>query len=125
MPILANNWDIKNLKVQAKKKIIHFFFFLFLGAFPLSDQSLMTDEERKRYLPATKLFVKVLEKEFIDQNEINELIKRGEDLQDLMPERWNDGIIQTLNNHIGYDFDANGNIVNARRTQVYSGRVGN
>ena len=24
-----------------------------------------------------------------------------------------------------YDFDANGNIVNARRTQVYSGRVGN
>ena len=98
---------------------------MFVGAFPLSDQSLMTDEERKRYLPATKLFVKVLEKEFIDQNEINELIKRGEDLQDLMPERWNDGIIQTLNNHIGYDFDANGNIVNARRTQVYSGRVGN
>jgi len=91
------------------------------GAFPLSDQSLMTDEERKRYLPATKLFVKVLEKEFIDQNEVNELIKRGEDLQDLLPERWNDDIIQTLNNHIGYDFDANGNIVSARRTQVYSG----
>jgi len=95
------------------------------GAFPLSDLSLMTDEERKRYLPATKIFIKVLEKEFIDQNEINELIKRGEDLQDLMPELWNDDIIQTLNNHIGYDFDANGNIVNARRTQVNSGRVGN
>ena len=94
---------------------------MFLGAFPLSDQSLMTDEERKRYLPATKLFVKVLEKEFIDQNEVNELIKRGEDLQDLLPERWNDDIIQTLNKHIGYDFDANGHIVSARRTQVYSG----
>jgi len=86
------------------------------GAFPLSDLSLMTDEERKRYLPATKVFIKVLEKEFIDQSEINELIKRGEDLQELMPERWNDDIIQTLNNHIGYDFDANGNIVNARKT---------
>ena len=109
---------------RAETIFLAFFFFvckLFVGAFPLSDQSLMTDEERKRYLPATKLFVKVLEKEFIDQNEVNELIKRGEDLQDLLPERWNDDIIQTLNNHIGYDFDANGNIVSARGTQVYSG----
>merc|ERR1719462_144248 len=58
------------------------------GAFPLSDVSLMTDEERARFLPAAKTFVSVLEKDTIDQNEINELIKQSEALQELIPEQW-------------------------------------
>ena len=59
-----------------------------LGAFPLSDVSVMTDEERKRFLPAIRTFTSVLEKENIDQNEINDLISQSEALQDLLPEGW-------------------------------------
>ena len=56
-------------------------FSLFLGAFPLSDISLMTDEERELYLPAIKAFIKVLESDNINQDEIDELITEGEKLQ--------------------------------------------
>ena len=59
-----------------------------LGAFPLSDVSVMTDEERKRFLPAIRTFTSVLEKENIDQNEINDLISQSEALQELLPENW-------------------------------------
>ena len=48
----------------------------------------MTDEERERFLPAAKIFISVLEKDEIDQNEINELIKQSEALQELIPEQW-------------------------------------
>ena len=41
----------------------------------------MTDEERELYLPAIKAFIKVLENDNIDQDEIDELIKEGEKLQ--------------------------------------------
>jgi len=82
------------------------------GAFPLSDVSLMTDEERERFLPAAKTFISVLEKDRIDQNEINELIKQSEALQELIPEQWQ-GLI---NNNV----PSPNSIVNARTT-VYSG----
>ena len=36
--------------------------------------NLMTDEERERFLPVTKNVTRVFEKQFIDENEINELI---------------------------------------------------
>merc|ERR1712127_861115 len=56
------------------------------GAFPLSDVSLMTDEERERFLPATRTFISVLEKENINQNEIQTLIDQSEELKELIPE---------------------------------------
>ena len=71
--------------------------FYFLGAFPLSDVSLMTDEERETYLPTVKAFIKVLENDSIDQNELNELIEEGEKIQELMPEHWKAIISQTIN----------------------------
>ena len=46
----------------------------------------MTDEERDRFLPATKTFISVLEKENINQNEIQTLIDQSEELQELIPE---------------------------------------
>ena len=56
-------------------------FIPFLGAFPLSDISLMTDEERELYLPAIKAFIKVLESDNLTQDEIDELVTEGEKLQ--------------------------------------------
>merc|ERR1712109_335954 len=44
------------------------------GAFPLSEVSLMTDEERQRFLPATRTFISVLEKDTIDPSELTNLI---------------------------------------------------
>ena len=41
----------------------------------------MTDEERELYLPAIKAFIKVLESDNINQDEIDELITEGEKLQ--------------------------------------------
>merc|ERR1712156_807099 len=82
------------------------------GAFPLSDVSLMTDEEREKFLPAAKIFISVLEKDRIDQNEINELIKQSEALQELIPEQWQ-GLIKN-------NVPSPNSVVNARTT-VYSG----
>merc|ERR1712241_1500906 len=55
------------------------------GAFPLSDVSLMTDEEREMFLPATRSFVKVLEGN-ADSNEINLLLEESQKLSSLIPE---------------------------------------
>ena len=74
----------------------------------------MRDEERERFLPVTKNVIRVLEKKFIDENEINELIAQGETLQDLLPDKWNDMIVQTFNKNFEYDFDQNGNIFSKR-----------
>merc|ERR1719495_1195469 len=82
------------------------------GAFPLSDVSLMTDEERERFLPAAKIFISVLKKDRIDQNEINELIKQSEALQELIPEQWQ-GLIKN-------NVPSPNSVVNARTT-LYSG----
>ena len=77
----------------------------------MSNVNLMRDEERERFLPVTKNVIRVLEKKFIDENEINELIAQGETLQDLLPDKWNDMIVQTLNKNIEYDFDRDGRII--------------
>lgn len=55
------------------------------GAFPLSDLSLMTDEERATYLPATKTFVSVLKKDTLDADEMNLLLQQSRDLINLVP----------------------------------------
>merc|ERR1719436_2611 len=55
------------------------------GAFPLSDLSLMTDEERATYLPATKTFVSVLKKDTLDADEMNLLLEQSRDLINLVP----------------------------------------
>merc|ERR1712079_370335 len=58
------------------------------GAFPLSDVSLMTDEERSTFLPVVKTFTSILEKDVIEQYGINQLIRQSEVLQGLIPEEW-------------------------------------
>ena len=80
----------------------------------MSDVSLMTDKERERFLPVTKNVIRVLEKNIIDENEINELIAQGENLQEYLPEEWNDKIIESVNQNFEYDFDQNGNIFSIR-----------
>ena len=71
----------------------------------------MTNEERERFLPVIKNVIRVFEKNFIDENEINELIAQGETLQGLLPKQWNDMIVQTLNQNFRYDIDQNGRII--------------
>merc|ERR1712109_300509 len=56
------------------------------GAFPLSEVSLMTDEERQRFLPATRTFISVLEKDSIDPSELNELLEQSRELTNLIPD---------------------------------------
>ena len=64
---------------------LFFFDFSISGAFPLSDLSLMTDEERATYLPATKTFVSVLKKDTLDADEMNLLLQQSRDLINLVP----------------------------------------
>ena len=71
----------------------------------------MTNEERERFLPVIKNVIRVFEKSFIDENEINELIAQGETLQGLLPKQWNDMIVQTLNQNFRYDIDQSGRII--------------
>ena len=77
----------------------------------MSNVNLMTNEERERFLPVIKNVIRVFEKSFIDENEINELIAQGETLQGLLPKQWNDMIVQTLNKNFRYDIDQNGRII--------------
>ena len=80
-----------------------------IGAFPLSDLSLMTDEERERFLPVIRTFVSVLEKDTIDHHEINELIRLAKDLQDSVPEDWRALILDSLERGFGLSAPANRN----------------
>ena len=58
----------------------------------------MTDEERKRFLPATRTFISVLEKSNLDQNEIDTLIKESEALSQLIPENLRESISASIPN---------------------------
>ena len=80
----------------------------------MSNINLMTKEERERFLPVTKNVIRVLEKNIIDESEINKLIAQGENLQEYLPEEWNDMIIESINRNFEYDFDQNGNIFSIR-----------
>jgi len=91
------------------------------GAFPLSNLNLMTNEEKRTYLPITKTFTKVLEKDFIDQNDINTLIRQGEELQDRIPAGWREMIVEAIMNEITYDIDALGNFMSTRQNQLFYG----
>merc|ERR1740129_774764 len=57
----------------------------------------MTDEERETYLPTVKAFIKVLENDKIDQDDLDNLIEEGEKIQELMPDHWKAIISQTIN----------------------------
>ena len=57
----------------------------FLGAFPLSETSLMTASERAQFLPVVRTFTSVLEKGNADPNEINQLLGQVRQLNSLIP----------------------------------------
>ena len=61
------------------------YFFLILGAFPLSDVSLMTDAERQQFLPSVETFISVLEKDNLDASEMNTLLAQSRELTNLIP----------------------------------------
>ena len=50
-------------------------YFYFLGEFPLSDLSLMTEEEREQFLPAVRAFTDILQKDNLNPEEVKELMK--------------------------------------------------
>jgi len=56
------------------------------GAFPLSNVSLMTDEERARFLPAVRTFTSVLQKDYVDPEEMKILMAEAKKLQALLPQ---------------------------------------
>ena len=58
--------------------------FELLGAFPLSNVSLMTDEERARFLPAVRTFTSVLQKDYVDPEEMKILMAEAKKLQALL-----------------------------------------
>ena len=60
--------------------------FELLGAFPLSNVSLMTDEERARFLPAVRTFTSVLQKDYVDPEEMKILMAEAKKLQALLPQ---------------------------------------
>ena len=45
----------------------------------------MTDEERQQFLPATRSFIKVLEKDNLDAAEMNTLLAQSRELTNLIP----------------------------------------
>merc|ERR1712079_800063 len=71
------------------------------GTFPLSEVSLMTDEERQQFLPATRTFTSVLEKDTIDPSELNTLLEQSRALTNLVP----NNLFEQISDGIG-DFSA-------------------
>ena len=72
--------------------------FIFIkGSFPLSAVSLLTNEERQRFLPATRTFISVLEKDNIDPSELNRLLEQSRELTNLIP----DNLLSQFGNGLG------------------------
>lgn len=67
------------------------------GTFPLSKTNLLTDEERAQFLPATRTFASVLEKENVDPEEISLLLEQSRELSNLIP----DNLIGRLGGGLG------------------------
>jgi len=61
------------------------------GQFPLSDTSLMSEEQRKLFLPASKTFLKVLEQDKIDPETMNELLAISRELALKIPKTTKNG----------------------------------
>ena len=59
---------------------LNFLLTIISGAFPLSDVSLMTDEERERFLPATRTFVRILENGNASPADLSLLLKQSSEL---------------------------------------------
>jgi len=55
------------------------------GTLPLSEVSLMTDEERQQFLPVARTFISVMEKDDIDPSELNTLLEQSRELTNLIP----------------------------------------
>ena len=70
---------------------------VFLGTFPLSENNLMTEEERAQFLPATRTFKSVLEKENVDIDELSQLLDQSQELANLIP----DNLIGRLGGGLG------------------------
>jgi len=68
------------------------------GAFPLSNTSLMTDEEKARFLPAVRTFTSVLQKDNVDPNEISLLMEQAKELSALIPGNMQDSIGSSIGN---------------------------
>jgi len=69
------------------------------GAFPLSDTSLMTAEEKQRFLPSVRAFTNVLEKGNADANDTAQLLQYAQDLMKSLP-----------SNNSGFDLANLGNL---------------
>ena len=83
-------------------RICKWFTYIFpLGSFPLSEVSLLTDEERERFLPVIRTFTSVLKKDIIDHEEIKLLVRQSEELQKFVPEEWKDLICASLESTFG------------------------
>ena len=48
----------------------------------------MTDEERAQFLPAVRQFASILEKDYVNQNEINALLAESKVLVKLIPDEF-------------------------------------
>ena len=70
---------------------------VFLGTFPLSENNLMTEEERAQFLPATRTFKSVLEKDDVDIDELSQLLDQSQELANLIP----DNLIGILGGGLG------------------------
>ena len=57
----------------------------------------MTDAEREQFLPITKNFINILEKDTVTQNEIDLLVEQSEELSELIPEKFKEVITQSIN----------------------------
>ena len=67
MSIQNNNFD-----ECLRKNLASSFILFFLGTFPLT--GLMTKSEREMFLPAVRLFIKLLKKDFLNPTETRELL---------------------------------------------------
>ena len=59
--------------------------FLSSGVFPLSDTSLMTEQERQQFLPVVRTFNSILEKGNADGADTNALLQEIQELNKLIP----------------------------------------
>ena len=63
----------------------------------MAENNLMTEEERTQFLPVTRTFKSVLEKEDVDFDEISLLLEQSQELANLIP----DNLIGRLGGGLG------------------------
>ena len=84
----------------------------FLGAFPLSDTSLMTAAERRQFLPVVRSFTNILEKGNASPSETNQLLTQIRTLNELIPANMRANIEQITGLATSGFGGANNNIAN-------------